>query len=213
MDSDERCRSELCTMYATMVLGNTGMPEDKWNAQPPNERRCVSCAMISHLLDTDLILSRRWRVPIQAMLDLDTLRRRVPVVTVAQYLQLHGIPETVEVSDGHWDFEAYHSQSNPFVTSPSLAVISNYDYDRNLSIARVDRLPERQIKVPQVGSPEWGVYQGLLSRVGFQATLNAEVAGRFLKQSNPSEEWHSASEMVEIASKYGFAVVYTYDGQ
>jgi hypothetical protein len=169
--------------------------------------------MISHLLDTDLILSRRWRVPIQAMLDLDTLRRRVPVVTVAQYLQLHGIPETVEVSDGHWDFEAYHSQSNPFVTSPSLAVISNYDYDRNLSIARVDRLPERQIKVPQVGSPEWGVYQGLLSRVGFQATLNAEVAGRFLKQSNPSEEWHSASEMVEIASKYGFAVVYTYDGQ
>src|ERR1700733_9035247 len=197
MDSDDQCNSELCATYATMVLGNTGMQEDTWNAQPPNEKRCVSCAMISQWLDTDPVPSRRWKVPIQAMLDLDTLRRRVPVVTVAQYLQLHGIPETVEVSGGHWDFETYHSHSNSSITSPSLAVIPNYDYDGNLSIARVDRLPERQIKLPQVGSPEWGVYQGLLSRIGFQATLNVEVARKFLKQKNSSEEWHSASEMVE----------------
>ena len=169
--------------------------------------------MISQLLDVDLIPLRRWKIPIQAMLDLDALRKRVPVVTVAQYLQLHGIPETVEVSDGHWDFEAYHSHSNSSMTSPSLAVIPNYDYDRNLSISRVDRLPERQIKLPQVRSTEWGVYQDLLDRIGFQATLNTEVARQFLKQKNTSEEWHSASEMVEIASKYGFAVVYTYDGQ
>ena len=156
-----------------------------------------------------MIPSRVWKVPIQLMVDFDALRKYVPVVTVMQYLRLHGLPETLEVSNGHWDLKTYHSNS---ATSPSLAVIPNYDYDGNLSIPRVDRLPERQIKPPQVESPEWGVYQGLLGRIGMQATLNAEVAREFLKQ-NTGEEWQDVPEMVEIASKYGFSVVYTFDGQ
>jgi len=144
------------------------------------------------------------------MMDFDALRKYVPVVTVMEYLQLHGLPETLEVGNGHWNLQAYHSNSS--ATSPSLAVIPNYDYDRNLSIPRVDRLPERQIKLPETESPEWGVYQGLLERIGFQATLNAEVAREFVKQ-NTGEEWQDVPGMVEIASKYGFSVVYTYDGQ
>jgi len=44
MDSDEQCNSELCATYATMVWENTGMQEDKWDAQPLNEKRYVSWA-------------------------------------------------------------------------------------------------------------------------------------------------------------------------
>ena len=145
------------------------------------------------------------------MLDIDALRKHVPVVTVAEYLQLHGLPETFETDDGQWDMEAYHSNSS--ITPPSLAVIPNYDYDRYLDgIARVDKLPERLIEAPHEETLEWEVYLGLLGLLDGQVTLDAEVARPFLRQ-HTDEDWQSASEMGEIASKYGFAVVYTYDGQ
>ena len=145
------------------------------------------------------------------MLDIDAFRKHVPVVTVAEYLQLHGLPETLETDDGRWDLEAYHF--NCSITPPSLAVIPNYDYDRDLhGIARVDRLPGQLIEAPHKGSPEWTVYRGLLGLLGRQITLDAELARPFLRQ-HTDEDWQSASEMGEIASKYGFAVVYTYNGE
>jgi hypothetical protein len=144
-------------------------------------------------------------VPIQTMIDLDTFRKRVPVVTVAQYLQMHGFPATLEAHDGYWDLNASHSAST--VTPPSLAVIPQYDYDRDLGAVRVDRLPARQIARPQKESPEWEVYQGLLGLLSVQKTLNTDAARLFL-----NETWQSESEMGDIISKYGFVVVYTYSG-
>jgi len=145
------------------------------------------------------------------MLDLDALRKQVPVVTVAQYLQLHGLPDALEADDGHWDLEAYHPNSS--ITPPSLAVITNKDYDGGLhGVARVDRLPARQIESPHEESPEWEVYQGLLKLLRMENTVTVGAARQFLKE-HTGEEWHSTTGMVEIASKYGFAVVHTYTGE
>lgn len=142
------------------------------------------------------------------MIDLDTFRKRVPVITVAQYLEMHGLPATLEVQSGYWDLHAYHSP--PLTTPPSLAIIPQYDYDRNLSIVRMDRLPEWRVEPPQKESPEWEVYQGLLGLLNKQNTLSIEAARQFLKEA--SLDWQSESEMAEVVSKYGFTVVYTYGG-
>lgn len=41
-----------------------------------------------------------WRVPITVRLNMTLLRSTQPVITVAEYLRLHNIPE--EASDGGW---------------------------------------------------------------------------------------------------------------
>lgn len=191
-----------------MVNRGDATGDGEWSELPLEKQMCVLVLKQVFYKHLTRFYIRGWKIPIQAMLDLDTLRNHVPVVTVAQYLQLHELSETLETGDGHWDSHAYNSTSIP----SSLAIIPNYEYDKNLNrTARVDKLPERQIQPPHAESREWEIYGDLVGLLTPQGTINAEAARRFLN-TTCGEDWQSDSEMVKIVSKYGFAVVYTYDG-
>jgi hypothetical protein len=74
-----------------------------------------------------------WRIPISLMLDLPLLRTAHPIITVADYLRLHNISESVERIDGNWDHDRYHTHPNIFVpanhSAPSLDIIQNHWFD------------------------------------------------------------------------------------
>lgn len=152
------------------------------------------------------------------MLDLDAMRKRVPVITVAQYLTLHGLPTSLETKNGAWNKASYHSVPKPLSSSgvqppASLAVIPNDEFDHNLGIMRVDRLPAgySSITLPRPGSTESKVHKALLEHLNKQNTIGMDVVITYLKASS-NEEWSSDSQMVKILQKYGFGVVYTYSG-
>lgn len=68
------------------------------------------------------------------MIDISLIRRTRPIMTVADYLLLQGLPADRETSKGFWDRTNYHKDSKP-----SLHVIPNGDYDAGIS--RVDKMP------------------------------------------------------------------------
>ena len=86
-----------------------------------------------------------FRIPITTMIDLPYLRARHPVITVSEYLRLHGLDPEAESSRGSWERESYHTQSNVFESNktktPSLFVIKNQWYEPSGS-TRVDYIPQ-----------------------------------------------------------------------
>jgi len=86
-----------------------------------------------------------FRIPISMMIDLPHLRARHPVITVSEYLRLHGQDPEAESSRGHWQRELYHAQPNVFESNktktPSLFVIKNQWYKPSGS-HRVDYIPQ-----------------------------------------------------------------------
>ncbi|KAG9098381.1 hypothetical protein FRC06_006468 [Ceratobasidium sp. 370] len=77
-----------------------------------------------------------WRVPIGVMLDLNHLRKTHSVVTVAEYLELNGMPASTEWSNGAWHRENYQNGGKL-----SIHVIPNNEYDP-APMVRVDNLPK-----------------------------------------------------------------------
>lgn len=86
-----------------------------------------------------------FRIPISVMLDLPHLRARHPVITVAEYLRLHGQDPESESSQGSWQRESYHTHPNVFQSNstktPSLFVVHNYWYIHK-GIIRADYIPQ-----------------------------------------------------------------------
>ena len=87
-----------------------------------------------------------FRLPISVMIDLPYLRERYPVVTVSEYLRLHGInPDAEFSSQGNWLRDTYHSHANVFESNktktPSLFVIENHWHDP-WGLIRVDQIPQ-----------------------------------------------------------------------
>jgi hypothetical protein len=86
-----------------------------------------------------------FRIPISLMLDLPLLRARHPVITVSEYLRLHGQDPENEASNGHWERESYHTHPNVFESNrtktPSLFVVENHWYDPE-GTTRVDYIPQ-----------------------------------------------------------------------
>jgi len=70
-----------------------------------------------------------FRIPISIIIDLPHLRAHHPVITVSEYLRLHGQDPEAESSQGSWQTELYHSHPNVFgsnkIKMPSLFVIEN----------------------------------------------------------------------------------------
>jgi hypothetical protein len=85
-----------------------------------------------------------FRVPIAVMLDLPRLRTRHPVITVSDYLRLHGLNPEFESSGGAWLQESYHSHPNVFepnkTKTPSVFIIENHLYEP-AGTNRVDYIP------------------------------------------------------------------------
>lgn len=154
---------------------------------------------------------RGWLLPIDIMIDLQAMRKFVPVVTVAQYLTLNGLPIELETKNGAWDRHAYHSTTDGRAP-PSLAVIMNDEYDHGLhGIMRVDRLPPGDLAwTPRLGSKESKVHDALLKLLNKQNVAGLDVVRAYLKDF-AHEQW-SDKEMTTILRKYGFSLVYTYAG-
>ena len=74
-----------------------------------------------------------FRIPISIMIDLPHLRAHHPVITVSEYLRLHGLDPEAESSRRSWERELYHSHPNVFESNktkmPSLFVIENQWYE------------------------------------------------------------------------------------
>ncbi|KAH9081639.1 hypothetical protein EDB83DRAFT_2539219 [Lactarius deliciosus] len=86
-----------------------------------------------------------FRIPISLMVNITHLRNRQPVITVSEYLRLHGQSPESESTSGFWPRESYHTHPNVFETNktktPSLFVIENHWYDP-AGTNRVDCIPE-----------------------------------------------------------------------
>jgi hypothetical protein len=86
-----------------------------------------------------------FRIPISIMLDLPRLRAHYPVITVSEYLRLHGQTSEIESTDGFWRRESYHTHANVFESNqtktPSLFVIENHWYEPK-GTTRVDYIPD-----------------------------------------------------------------------
>ncbi len=115
--------SDACADYAVMVNRGDAVGSDEWRGLPIEKQMA-------------------FRIPISIMIDLPRLRARHPVITVSEYLRLHGLDPEIESSRGHWERESYHARPNVFGSkTPSLFVIKNQWYHPSGS-ARVDYIPQ-----------------------------------------------------------------------
>ena len=119
-------RSEACADYAVMVNRGNAVGLDEWRELPIEKQMA-------------------FRIPISIMIDLPHLRAHHPVITVSEYLRLHGLDPEGESSSGSWQRELYHTGPNVFESNktktPSLFVIKNQWYDPSGS-NRVDYIPQ-----------------------------------------------------------------------
>ena len=118
--------SEACADYAVMVNRGDALGLDAWRVLPIEKQMA-------------------FRIPISIMIDLPHLRARHPVITVSEYLLLHGQDPEAESSRGSWQKESYHTHTNVFESNktktPSLFVIENEWYEPSGS-NRVDYIPQ-----------------------------------------------------------------------
>ncbi|SRR6266403_1736858 len=119
-------RSEACADYAVMVNRGDAVGVDQWRDLPIDQQMA-------------------FRFPISVMIDLPHLRSRHPVITVSEYLSLHGLDPEIESSSGYWPRELYHTHPNVFESNktktPSLFVIEYRWYEPSGS-NRVDYIPQ-----------------------------------------------------------------------
>jgi hypothetical protein len=125
LQRDFEC-SEACADYAVMVNRGDAVGKDDWRELPIEKQMA-------------------FRIPISIMMDLPHLRAHHPVITVSEYLRLHGQDPDGESSRGSWLSELYHSHPNVFESNktktPSLFVIENQWYEPSGS-NRVDYIPQ-----------------------------------------------------------------------
>jgi hypothetical protein len=118
--------SAACADYSVMVNRGDAVGSDEWRELPIEQQMA-------------------FRIPISVMLDLSHLRARHPVITVSEYLRLHGQDPEIESSRGSWEGESYHTRPNVFeanrTKTPSLFVIENHWYDPE-GTSRVDCIPQ-----------------------------------------------------------------------
>lgn len=163
-----------------------------------------------------------WRVPISNMLNLTLLRATQPVITIAEYLQLHNIPLDAEAWDGKWDPSAYHLNRGKFTDKiPSVHVLKNSDYDP-LKVNRVDSIPfpMKQRGAWVRGSGEWPknikkskVYIALEAALPEKPyVLSWELARAILEHMDHHQEIESDQSMEVFLNENGWEVLYTYNG-
>lgn len=134
------------------------------------------------------------------MLDIRQLRKYAPVVTIAEYLTLHGLDPSLEWSNGAWQKEAYHSGS----PSPSLGVIPNSDYDPS-GVVRVEKMPPAAKNEISQGP----VYQALMDAKGNELALKMTDVKEKLKGI---ASWTTDEELEQIVEDHGFVVLNTFAG-
>lgn len=202
-------RSAVCAAYAPMINRGDAINSDEWRTLPEEQQM-------------------GWRVPISVMLNLTHLRRFQPVITVAEYLRLHGLQEDLELSNGQWDTQKYHQNPSVFDThTPSLHVIENGWYDPQ-GLIRVDTSPE-QMKShgywdPLLGDPARDQLGGWPSPSKTEAylALERQLSGRQrvlsfdntrqILRDNGIRGLDSDEALTEILNQNGWEVLYSFEG-
>ncbi|KIK18769.1 hypothetical protein PISMIDRAFT_683952, partial [Pisolithus microcarpus 441] len=203
--------NDVCAAYATMVNRGDAVNSDEWRELPEDKQMA-------------------WKVPMSQMLNLTHLRRTHSVITVAEYLRLHDLPEDLELSTGEWNIARYHQNPSVFNRHgkpPSLHVIENQWYDPP-RLNRVDRIPEdmkeRGKWDPLLGDRTQDQYGGWKtpSRTEVYHVLEAALAGRQfalgwdkargILESNGIRGVSTDEGLTEVLLSNSWEVLYTFDG-
>ncbi|KIJ63298.1 hypothetical protein HYDPIDRAFT_29556 [Hydnomerulius pinastri MD-312] len=202
--------NSVCAAYAPMVNRGDAVSSDEWR-QLPEEQQMA------------------WRVPMSVMLNMTHLRRSQPVITVAEYLRLHNLPEDLELSTGQWDKEKYHQSPSAFNLHgkpPSIHVVENWWYDPQ-GLNRVDSIPEEMkargwdTRLGDRGKDENGGWKSLTKTKAYHV-LEAALSGRQyvlgwdqarqILQSNGIGGVTSDEGLTQVLNDNGWEVLYTFDG-
>ena len=133
--------SDVCADYAPMVNRGDALGSDEWRELPIEQQM-------------------GFLIPISVLVNVTHLRTRQPVITVSEYLRLHGQDPENESSNGFWPRGSYHTHANVFETNktktPSLFVIKNHWYEYG-GTNRVNYIPEamkRRGNLERIPKPE-----------------------------------------------------------
>lgn len=156
--------------------------------------------------------SRGWIIPIDVMIDLQVLRNQHPVVTVAEYLWLHGLDPVLETGDGAWARETYHNTSGG-IPRPSLFEVPNEVFDPP-AVTRVDRLPKNhRSSAPEKNSSAEQLLQRLATKFpSWWYTFElSDVRSSLEDMKLPA--WKGNEDMVEVLERYGLGLIYSFYGR
>ncbi|KAK0213194.1 hypothetical protein DFS33DRAFT_1247933 [Desarmillaria ectypa] len=158
---------KACGDYFPMVNRGEALGSNEWRELPIEEQM-------------------GWVLPISLMINITHLRENHPVITVSDYLRLHGVDPTAEASNGQWQRDRYHASDvkNIFTRkTPELYVVQNEWYDQE--IVRVDKIPE-EIKARKREDEAYGAH----------ATLEGDLP------QNVALDWDRTQEMMNIWDDY-----------
>ncbi|KAF8140274.1 hypothetical protein EV363DRAFT_1500568 [Boletus edulis] len=156
-----------------------------------------------------------WQLPITTMINITQLRRFQPVITTAEYLRYAGLPSTHETTSGYWNRSGHHQSPGPFAShgdrmyaKPTLFVIENARYDPE-GVTRVDMIPD-------VMKERGGWIAGNLgtSVVEWDEARSAvrDLAVQMPEVIGASSDLESDAFLEEILNRYGWEVLYTFQG-
>ena len=133
--------STVCVDYAPMINRNDGLDDDYWAKFP-----------IEH--------QRGFRIPISVIVNMTHLRNRQPVITISEYLRLHGQDPESESISGFWSRQQYHTHPNVFeankTKTPSLFIIENrwYQYKGTNRVNYIPEAMKRRGNLERIPKPE-----------------------------------------------------------
>jgi hypothetical protein len=202
--------SEACADYAVMVNRGDAVGVDEWRELPIEKQMA-------------------FRIPISIMIDLPRLRARYPVITVSEYLRLHGLDPESESSRGHWERELYHTHPNVFESNktkmPSLFVVENKWYEPPGS-TRVNYIQQSMKergnweRYSPSQSQETGGYWPFvvptdvskLLAIGNPGVLEWDAAKRILSSSRlrPEVDIDDDKAVEDVLNANGWEVLYTF---
>lgn len=144
------------------------------------------------------------------MMDLRVLRHRHPVITVAEFLTLHGLDPSVEATEGLWGREAYHRAVPGLHGNLSLFEIPNTEYDPPYT-TRVDVLPrETTPSSTNLTEDETRFVRNVQLARDKWATIDLDTFRSTLEAANLTS-WTNDAEMVDRLAYFDYAPLYTFE--
>lgn len=155
-----------------------------------------------------------WRVPIELMFNFTLLRNAHPVITVNDYLRLHGLDPNIERHDGDWEREAYQYSTSKTgeLRNVSLHIIPNAEYEP-LGTTRVDRLVGPEIDIPPSVSEDDNVSRILIDKMGGGHALHQEDAEHALLENNVARTWNDWETFYLFLREHGWMDLETFVGE
>ncbi|KAK0444573.1 uncharacterized protein EV420DRAFT_1622752 [Desarmillaria tabescens] len=175
----------VCSDYATMVNKGDALGSKEWLDLPTEQQMA-------------------WVLPINLMINVTNLRQSHPVITVSDYLRLHGHDSDAEAPDGQWQRVSYHLTENVLTGKiPELYVIENGWYDPPGTV-RVDEMVTTNNEANDLDADEGGIYRTLQDALpGDQVLLNWNTAQQVLGLS-------SDEDLERVIVDNGWEVVHTF---